>query len=93
MFGDSERDLAAWLTAAGRESIERAHFNQHQGQQDLAIMISNERRFDAYDPAKVADQYFRARTSGAVIDLTDSSLARGAAPAFNPLRGGSRSAY
>ena len=88
MFGDSDRDLAQFLMTAERQAIDRCHFNQHEALGELARIIANDRRFDAYDAAKLADRVSRVRHSGAVLDLTDSDLVRGGSPRYDPLKGG-----
>ena len=91
MFGTSDRDLSQFLMTAERQAIDRCHFNQHEALNELARIISNDRRFDAYDAGKLADRVSRIRHSGAVLDLTDSELARDGSPRYDPLKG--RSGY
>jgi hypothetical protein len=61
---------------------------------ELARIISQDRRFDAYDPTRLADRVNKVRHSGAVLDLDDSELQHGGAPRYDPRAGSvSRSGY
>jgi hypothetical protein len=93
VFGDSDRDIAQFLMAAEREATNRAVFHQSEALKLLADYIRSDRRFDHLDPDRLAERVAQVRHNGAVLDLADTSLARGAPAKFDPLRGGSRSAY
>ena len=60
----------------------------------LADYIRTDRRFDNFDPDRLAERVNQVRHSGAVLNLDDTSLLRGGAPRYDPLKGGGgRSAY
>jgi hypothetical protein len=93
MFGRSDKDLAQFLMTAERQAIDRCHFNQTQAVNELARIISNDRRFDAYDPTRLADRVSRVRHSGAVLNMDDPELRHGGEAYISRAGSVSRSGY
>jgi hypothetical protein len=85
MFGDSARDLANFLTLAERDAINRCRFNQAEALRELARVINQDRRFDDYDPDRLAQRVSDCRHSGRVLDLSDPELRPGGA-VYHPLK-------
>jgi hypothetical protein len=85
MFGDSDRDLANFLTMAEREAINRCHFNQTAALEELTRIIDQDRRFDHLDSTRLAQRVTDCRRSGRVLDLSEPELRPGGM-VYEPLK-------
>jgi hypothetical protein len=85
MFGDSDRDLANFLTLAERDAINRCRFNQAEALKELARIIDQDRRFDHLDSDRLAQRVADCRHSGRVLDLSDPELRPGG-EVYHPLK-------
>ncbi len=79
MYGSDERDLCATLTQMHKVAIERARWDQNEAKQILCGYLQSDRRFDAYDHARLAERIQQCRSNGAVLDLDDPRLKGGEA--------------
>jgi hypothetical protein len=77
MFSNSPQSLGRWLSLAERDCTERARFNQTEALKSLAHTIGNDRRFDDYDPDRLAKAVSDHRQHGRVLDLSDPFLRKG----------------
>jgi hypothetical protein len=77
MFERDPKDLAATLSEMERRSRERTCFNQVEAKVKFAEWISQDRRFDDFDPVRVAERVAYCRSNGAVFDVDDPQLRRG----------------
>ena len=80
MFGNDEREMAATLGNMHRQAIDRCQSNQIEAKGKMAEWLSNDRRFDSYDAAKLTDRVALCRSNGAALDLSDPQLLRGGKP-------------
>jgi hypothetical protein len=76
MFSGSEKDLATYLMTAERTCVERARYNQGEAVRQLADIIANDRRFDSFDPHRLAQRVSDYRHTGQVLGLGDPDLRR-----------------
>ena len=68
-FDNNSRDLAATLSAMEQRSREMTNFNQPAARQKMTEWVSNDRRFDSYDPDKLVDRVAHCKAYGARLDL------------------------
>jgi hypothetical protein len=80
MFERDPKDLTATLSWMESTARERSKFNQIEAKQRMAEFIANDRRFDAYDTAKLVDRVSHCKSYGAKLDLEDPALLKGGKP-------------
>jgi hypothetical protein len=79
VFAKDERDMCQTLQEMHREAYQRSNCNQIDAVKVMAGYIRQDKRFEQYDPAALAERVRQCRSNGAVIDLTDPVL-RGLEP-------------
>ena len=77
MFEKDERDLCVTLSEMERQARIKTNFSQSEAKEKLAEWISQDRRFDAFDKARLVQRVAECRQSCAVLDLDDPYLAKG----------------
>jgi hypothetical protein len=87
MFGDSNADLISTLGTMQAEALRRCNFNQSEVHGEVAAMVRNDRRFDAYDPDRLVEKAWKVRNSGGRLDLDDPYIRRGGQPRPENRRG------
>ena len=70
-FDHNSRDMTAALSQMQREALARSNGNQLEATKSVEEWIRYDRRFDAYDPHKLAKQAEECRTTGATLNLED----------------------
>ena len=74
MYGDSERDKLQALGAMAVEALEKNFCNRVAARETLVKFISQDARFSALDPVKLAERVDLARSNGSRVDLSDPRL-------------------
>ena len=74
MWDHDQKDLAATLSRMEMELRQRCQFNQLEAKERMVRWISQDRRFDALDPERLAERVAHCRSNGAVFDVDDPSL-------------------
>ena len=77
MFETKPQDLAITLTQMERQSRERYKLRSSGSENQMAEWISQDRRFDAFDPMRLVERVQHCRSNGAVFDVEDPSLRKG----------------
>jgi hypothetical protein len=76
MYGESEKDLCASLSEMHRVAIQKANYNQVEAKEILKIYVALDRRFDPFDPDRLAERIQECRSCGRTADLDDPYLRR-----------------
>jgi hypothetical protein len=79
MFERDERDMCQILQEMHREAYQRSNCHSDDAVKRMAGYIRQDRRFEGYDPAALAERVRQCRSNGAALDLTDPVL-RGLEP-------------
>jgi hypothetical protein len=74
MFAKDESSMCRTLQEMHREAYQRANCNQIEAVKVMAGYIRQDKRFEGYDPAALAERVRQCRSNGAVLDLTDPVL-------------------
>lgn len=69
MFTNKKEDLTQTLGLMINKSMEECRFNQSAAVEKVAQWVSQDRRFDNYDPGYVAREAFDARSHGRSLQL------------------------
>jgi len=77
MFERDPRDLTTTLSEMERQARIKTNFSQSEAKEKLAEWISQDRRFDQFDKARLVQRVAECRQSGAVLDLDDPVLKGG----------------
>jgi hypothetical protein len=80
MFGNHRDDFAATLRQMQSEALERSNFNQTEARAQLVQMVTNDRRFDTFDPQALVDHVRSYAESGRSMDWDNPSIKKGGAP-------------
>jgi hypothetical protein len=80
MFRNDPRDLAATLSEMEYRARQLSNFNQIEAKEKMTTWIQNDRRFDGYDPQRLAERAQASKYNGASLDLDDPQLKRGGEP-------------
>jgi hypothetical protein len=76
MFDDSEKDLCATLTQMHKIAVERANYNQVEAREILKRYVETDRRFDSFDPDRLAQRIEECRSNGRTADLLEDTYLR-----------------
>jgi hypothetical protein len=76
MYGDSEKDLCASLSEMHRVAIQKANYNQVEAKEILKSYVALDRRFDQFDPDRLAERIQECRSCGRTADLLDDPWLR-----------------
>jgi hypothetical protein len=76
MYGNDERDLCASLSEMHRVAIQKANYNQVEAKEILKSYVGLDRRFDQFDPDRLAERIQECRSCGRTADLDDPYLRR-----------------
>jgi len=77
MFGSDRSDLTVTLGTMQDEALRRVNFDQTAVSGEVASMIRNDRRLDAYDPERLAEKAWKVRNSGGRFDWDDPYIRKG----------------
>jgi hypothetical protein len=80
MFDDDIRDLSSTLSEMQRRALDRCKFDQIEAKVRVKKWVSQDRRFDAFDPEKLVQKVYECRASGSVLNLDDGGLRKGGSP-------------
>ena len=76
MYGDSEKDMCAALSEMHRVAIQRANLNQVEAKEILKGYVGMDRRFDSFDPDRLAQRIEECRSNGRTADLLEDPYLR-----------------
>jgi hypothetical protein len=77
MFARNEADIIQSLGRMHDEAHNRANANKHKAKELMVEYMQADRRLDAYDHGRLADQVMQSGYNGARLDLSDPGLKRG----------------
>ena len=76
MYGNDERDLCASLSEMHKVAIQKANYNQIEAREILKGYVQTDRRFDQFDPDRLAQRIEECRSNGRTADLLDDPYLR-----------------
>jgi hypothetical protein len=76
MYGHDEKDLCATLSEMHRTAIQKANFNQVEAREILKSYVGMDRRFDEFDPDRLAQRIEECRSNGRTADLLEDPWLR-----------------
>lgn len=76
MFGSAEKSLCATLSQMHKTALDTANANQIEAAALMQSYLKADRRFDAFDPARLVERVSEVRSCGRVMDLHDPYLRR-----------------
>jgi hypothetical protein len=59
-----------------KAALQKASFNQVEAKEILKSYVGMDRRFDEFDPDRLAERIFEAKSCGRTMDLTEDTYLR-----------------